>query len=254
MSLISEDLKLKLISGDPILLKKSNAFFYHRTIREVIQYGYIEFLKTIPLFRYSDAEIQKELSIPNLSTFFYLLLSINNDSISSNIIKQGLYFFINVNNISVDMEKQVIICTCNNIENIEINKEGFEEIVEYINLIYEGNFKSKEDDDSKLSEAERKMKEKFDKLRKMRELAKAKSGEGKQSQFSDQLGGFWARNTNMDWYKILNLPYYTFYFLLKKLQILDDYDIQLRAMLAGASIDKELHHWLMSDNEEENKN
>lgn len=254
MNLVNEDLKLKLITGDPILLNKSNVFFYHRTIREVIQYGYIDFLRTIQLFKYSDNDIQEFAEIPGMSAFLYFLILLNNNSPTSLLMRQGLSFFIGANKVETDMEKQVLICSCKGIDNIEINKEGFEEITEYINLVYNGNFKEEDEDDSNLSEAERRMKEKFKRLKKMREAAKARSGDNEEiSQFSDQLGGFWARNGNMRWSDILDLPYYTFYFLLKKLRIVDDYDIQLRAMMAGASIDKELHHWLMGDNDEDEK-
>ena len=49
----------------------------------------------------------------------------------------------------------------------------------------------------------------------------------------------------MDFEKTMKLPYYTFYFLLDKLKNTDNYEFQLRAMLAGADMkDKPLHHWL----------
>ena len=47
MNLIDEDLKLKIISGKPILLKKTNCFFQHRTIEEIIDFGLTEFLKIV---------------------------------------------------------------------------------------------------------------------------------------------------------------------------------------------------------------
>ena len=102
-----------------------------------------------------------------------------------------------------------------------------------------------------LSEAELKMKNKFDKLRKQREAAK-KHGNEDSISFSDMLGGFTVRNYNFDWEKVMNLPYYTFFFLLKKLRVYDDYDTQLRAAFAGADMkDKKLHHWLSGDFDED---
>ena len=95
------------------------------------------------------------------------------------------------------------------------------------------------------------MKNKFDKLRKQREAAK-KHGDEDSISFSDMLGGFTVRNYNFDWEKVMNLPYYTFFFLLKKLRVYDDYDIQLRAAFAGADMkDKKLHHWLSGDFDED---
>jgi len=253
MNLISESLKLKLISGKPILLKKSNLFFYHRTIEEIIDYDYIEFLKIVQLFKYSDEDLQKEYNFPGINTFIYLLMNINNETTLSNLIREGFRFFVNGENLRTDMERQIFICSYGELDNIEINKEGFDEIIEYIKIIYDGHLKQQEEEnDDNLSEAEKRMKDKFDKLRKMRETAKSKSESGIHSEFSDLLGGFLVRNSNMGLKQVLELPYYTFYFLLKKLRVSDDYDIQLQLMCAGASIDKELHHWLMGDEDEEN--
>ena len=94
------------------------------------------------------------------------------------------------------------------------------------------------------------MKEKFDRLRREREAAKKYDGEDRVA-FSDMLGGFTVRNYNLDWEGVMNLPYYTFFFLLKKLRVYDDYDLQLKASLAGADMkDKKLHHWLSGDFDE----
>ena len=148
------------------------------------------------------------------------------------------------------MENKILFCSYKDIDNIEINQEGFNEIIKYIDIIYEGNKLREEDDDSNLSEAERRMKEKFKNAKLAREKAKAKK-EGR-TQFSDLIGGFWTK-TGMNWFDVLKLPYYTFYFLLERLKITDNYETQLRCMLAGADMkDKPLHHWLegQSDDEE----
>ena len=73
---------------------------------------------------------------------------------------------------------------------------------------------------------------------------KAKAKKEGTTQFSDLIGGFWSKS-NMSWEDVLHLPYYTFYFLLERLKITDNYETQLRCMLAGADMkDKPLHHWL----------
>ena len=242
MNLINEDLKLRLISGQPILLKNANCFFQHRTIEEIIEFGFTDFLKIINLFTYSDEEIQKNFNFP-IDNFFYLLLNLNNNTELSLLIQSGFYFFIGANNFKVNLENKILLCSYKGIDNIEINKEGFQEIIHYIEIIYNGTLKE-EDDDSNLSEAERKMKEKFKKKRLAREQAKAKTEETS-TYFSDFIGGFISKNPNMGFKEVMALPYYTFYFLLEKLKNTDNYEFQLRAMLAGADMkDKPLHHWL----------
>jgi hypothetical protein len=245
MNSIDEDLKLKIISGKPILLKKTNCFFYHRTLEEVIDFGLTEFLKVIQLFEFSSEELQRDFEFP-IDNFFYLLLNLNNQTQLSSLIEKGFYFFIGVNNLQPDLENKILLCSYKDIDNIEINLEGFNEIVDYIKIIYDGN-KEEEDDDSKLSEAERRMKEKFKKKKQEREKVK-----GDKINFSDLIGGFISKHPNMDFEATLKLPYYTFYFLLEKLKNTDMYEIQLRAAMAGADMKNEkMHHWLENTDDTE---
>ena len=247
MNLVNEDLKLKILKGDPILLKKTNGFFIHRTIGEIIDYEYTEFLKIVQLFLTSNKEIQENMPIPGISVFFYFLLVLNNNSELSSMIENGFNFFIGAEKLIPDMENKKIIYSYKDVDNIELNEEGFNEIIEYIRLIYNGSFVEEEQD---LSEAERRMKEKFDRKRREREAAKKYDNSDKVN-FSDMLGGFTVRNYNFDWFKVMKLPYYTFFFLLKKLRKYDDYEVQLRVRLAGADVKEELHHWLSGDDDED---
>ena len=250
MNLINENLKLKIIGGKPILLEKTNCFFIHRTIEEIIDFGLEDFYRIIQLFELSNKELEEIFNFP-MDNFFYLLLNLNNQTQLSSLIERAFYFFTGINNIQVNLEEKILTCSYNNIDNIEINQEGFNEIIKYIDIIYEGNkLREEDEDDSNLSEAERRMKEKFKNAKLAREKAKVKK-EGK-TQFSDLIGGFWSKS-NMSWEEVLHLPYYTFYFLLERLKITDNYETQLRCMLAGADMkDKPLHHWLegQSDDEE----
>ena len=248
MNSIDEDLKLKIILGKPILLKKVNCFFYHRTLEEIIDFGLTEFLKIIQLFEFSSEELQQNFEFP-IDNFFYLLLNLNNQTELSSWIEKGFYFFIGVNNLQPDLQNRILLCSYKNIDNIEINLDGFNEILDYIKIIYDGNKEEQDDDDSDLSEAERKMKDKFKKKKQERE--KAKNNKNKIN-FSDLIGGFISKSPNMDFESTMKLPYYTFYFLLEKLKNADVYDVQLRAAMAGADMKNEkMHHWLENTDDTE---
>ena len=56
MNLIDENLKLKLIKGSPLLLKKTNAFFQHKTVGEIIDFGYTDFLKIFHFFTLTEED------------------------------------------------------------------------------------------------------------------------------------------------------------------------------------------------------
>ena len=243
MNLIDEDLKLKILRGKPILLKKTNGFFIHRTVGEIIDFTYTDFLKIIQLFTMPDEEIQKTTPIPGMDLFMYFLLLLNNETTLSVIIRRGFNFFIGAENLIVDMENKLLLFSYNQLDNIELTKEGFLEIINYIKLIYDGTFLEEEQD---LSDAEKRMKKKFDDARARREAAKG--ADGSRVNYSDMLGGYAIRNYNFNWFQVMDLPYYTFFFLLKKLRVYDDYDLQLKAGLAGVDMkDKKIHHWLSGD-------
>ena len=107
MNSIDENLKLKILRGKPILLNKTNGFFIHRTIGEIIDYTQINFLKAVQLFTMSDDEVQKMTPIPGVTLFFFFLLNYNNASLLSDIIKDGFNFFIGADNLVADMENKV---------------------------------------------------------------------------------------------------------------------------------------------------
>lgn len=242
---MDENVKLKLLKGDPILLTKSNLFFFHRSLSEIVDYDYYEFLKTIQLFNLRQEDIQELLpTIHGLSVFSYFILMLQQESELSNLFRKGMEFFVGGTNVHGNAEKQLIYCDYGELENVEISQEGFNEILSYIILIYNGGDKPKEE--QKLSAKEKKMKEKFEKLKRLREKTKLAEDSEEKSELSDMIGGFLVRNSSMGFREVLALPYFTFFFLLKKLKNYDDYDLQLRAMLAGAEVHNDLRHWLMN--------
>ncbi len=249
---MEEALKLKIIKGSPFLLECSNLFLYHRTLNEIIDFGYDNFSSCVGLFRLSDEELFKITNIPDMPLYDYLMVNgMVRDSEIWNIFKRGCRFFLGVDDVIIDTEKQLISCSLGEISSIEITKEGFEEIQNYINLIYNGEDTKEDDDYEGLSEAERQMKEKFKRLKALREKTKNKEDrDDSKTEFSDLIGGFVSRSMNMTLEQTLKLPYYTFFFLLRKLKNYDDYDLQLQAMLAGAK-DVQIHHWLQGSGEED---
>ena len=95
MNLINDSLKLKIISGKPILLEKINCFFIHRTLEEIIDFGLEDFYRVIQIFKLSNKELEKTFNFP-MDNFFYLLLNLNNQTQLSSLIERGFLFFIGV--------------------------------------------------------------------------------------------------------------------------------------------------------------
>ncbi len=246
---MDESLKLKLIKGTPILLQESNCFLYHRTVGEIINFGYSSFNSIVHLFTLSDEELYKFLAIPKLTVYTFFLSCFIQPNIYTEELRKGFQFFLNASEIAVDLEKEIFLLSIGEIERIEFGESSFNELSRQIGVMYNGESASSEEEDRRLNEQERKMKEKFRKLREAREKAKSRT-EHSAISFSDLIGGFIVRNTSLSFEETMNLPYYTFFFLLKKLENYDNYDWQLRAILAGAKNDKEIHHWLENTDDE----
>lgn len=249
MSSIDESLKLKLLKGTPILLEHSNLFFIQRTIGEIIDFGYEKFLKLLGIIFISQEEIEKETQEPDLTPHLYFLAhcSLSHDTPISLLIKEGLQFLSDYEITGVNAEKGCFVGSVKGVADIELSEDGFEELLYFARIAYYGEYEQQNGDKEKLSLQEREMRDKFDKLRKIRNEVKRK-GDGKTISFSDLLCGFVSKSQSMSWQDTLNLTHYAFYFLLKKLKQVENYDLHLRALMAGAKSDSdEIPHWLDSD-------
>lgn len=245
---IDESLKLKLLKGTPILLNSCNLFFIQRTIGEIIDFGYEKFLSLLAILFVTKEEIKEETQEPDLTPYLYFLAHCSLETADTSVslrIKDGLHFLSDYKITSVDREKECFIGSVKGVENIELTEEGFEELLNLAKIAYYGDYQRAEEDEHELSPREKEMRNKFDKLRKLRDKAKQKTnGRATASSFSDLLGGFVSKNPSMSWQDTMNLTHYGFYFLLRKLRQVEDYDLYLQAIAAGAKVNKEVPHWL----------
>ena len=158
-------------------------------------------------------------------------------------IKDGLRFLSDYQVTGIDKEKECFIGNVKGIDNVELTEEGFEELLNLAKIAYYGEYQRAEEDEHELSPREKEMRDKFDRLRKLRDKTKQKTPK-RTSSFSDLLGGFVSKNPSLSWQDTMNLTHYGFYFLLRKLRQIEDYDLYLQAVAAGAKVDKEVPHWL----------
>lgn len=243
---IDESLKLKLLKGTPILLDTCNLFFIQRTIGEIIDFGYEKFLSLLATLFITKEEVQEETQESDLTPYLYFLAHCSLTTADTPVslrIKDGLRFLSDYQVTSIDKEKECFIGIVKGIDNVELTEEGFEELLSLAKIAYYGEYQRAEEDEHELSPHEKEMRDKFNRLRKLRDKTKQKEPK-RTSSFSDLLGGFVSKNPSLSWQDTMNLTHYGFYFLLRKLRQVEDYDLYLQAIAAGAKVDKEVPHWL----------
>ena len=99
-----------------------------------------------------------------------------------------------------------------------------------------------EDDDPRVRAIKKKLLERKKKLKKV----KSKNDDSN-IEFSDLIGSLTLDNCGLNMENVWNITYYAFHDQLKRMEWREQFNINNRAALAGAKIDKEqLKHWIRS--------
>jgi hypothetical protein len=252
--LILEDLEHKLLSGG--VIKIDNVPTYKVTLQDMVDYGFTEMQNIIALMasddKYASSFLQNIDDI--VSTYYVLAIGIIqelnqvNSGVKSNLIlynsaisflslffRQDVYFDQNSGFIVKDKEGNIIFILNEN------NYSQFREIIRHRNCL--STFSGVESENpanemaAKLLEKKRMLNEKIRK-------SKSKSEDGELT-MADLISIF-AEDKNMplqDVYR--NYDIYQFNNQFNRLKIMNDYQVNIRALLAGAkSEDIKLQHWL----------
>jgi hypothetical protein len=229
-----EDLKLKCLVGIPIILN-DDISIKPKTLREIIQIGFETYNKMVSYTLIDEKEA-------NMTTCRYLKdICLENEKYRDAILYSLQYLF--GNNIAVNNDGFAYINKDNNY--IPITEEVFNDAIQIIkiqNCFYK--FNEDEDEFNPSSEKARQIIEKTLKARKkVAELKNQESGESESITLFDLTS---IVSTNCNGLSILNVWDLTFFQLnnqFNRMAMLDNYKINIRSMLAGAS-DVELTNWM----------
>ena len=249
MNLTDADV-LKLLCGRP-LLYKDICLVYSPTLEEIATIGLDNFYRYLSLMLIEkpaaeDEEMKKLLA--DLTDFQYLIMLGMMDKRQSGAIQEAFQLFCH--------EKPTFVLTPPSIimgnpeEKRILSEEDFSNL-QYL-IRYSCALVDKDEDTIELldtdSEKVRQLKLKLIEGRKQRAKAKAKPSEDNKSnvKFSDIVasliaGSNGAVNNDSVWH----LTYYAFQDQLKRMSWREEFDINTRAAMAGAKIEKEkLTHWI----------
>jgi hypothetical protein len=242
-----DDLKLKLFGGRPV---KANGYgnIIPLKVENVIDVGYSEYMKFLNILTLDAKDFLQEGST-NDTHVFDLLVSYGGEEILT-IFEQALSFFLGGEAMSDKDELRVFIKIDDNDIRI-VNKDNYYEIQEVIKWQnYINNFEEKRINSNfnPADEETRKLKERMDNLAKQREELKRKqsaNGEEDDSnnvEFFDILDAISSKSYGISELNVLHLSIYQVYRKFKRLEIIEQYDISIKSILAGAKNIK-LKHW-----------
>lgn len=237
------DMKLKLFGGKP-LHAEGYGDIAPLTVGKVVEFGYTDYMKCLNLITVELKDFVKEDSdeLEGVSVLDFLI-AYGGEEIESQLEK-SLSLFLGGEAIIDKETLQVFINKGDHALSVNRNNyANIQEVIKWQNYI--NNFEEKDDFNPADDEA-RKFKEKMDRLKREREKAKKRKGDSEEESedidFFDILSAISSKSYSINELNVLDLTIYQVYRKFKRMQLIDQYDISIKSILAGAK-DVKLKHW-----------
>ena len=250
---LTDDEILKFQKGTPILFEDICAI-YPVTIGEIVDLGYSKFQQYLGILtalkpdshENKDNELKQVLE--EITDFQYVLMMTALDNEVNQITKEAFHFFTHDDVIFSLDPAQIIIGPLD--EKHIMNEDKFYDFQRILRRMY---FLEQEGEDIIIhkndSIAVRNMKLQMRRNRERVRKAKAKQAAREKTDlsFSDLIGSITINNCGLNMENIWNITYYALQDQLKRMGWRDQFDINNRAALAGAKLNrKQMKHWMRS--------
>ena len=243
---------LKFLKGGPVFIDDICAV-YSVTLGEIVDIGYDNFQKYLgiltankPTDLKGDSELQNLIN--SLSDYQYLLLMSAMDQTMNTLIKAAFRFFTH-SQITIVLEPPQIMFGPLEEKNI-LDEAHFYDLQRLLRRMYFIESEDEEiiiyDNDSQaVKNLKYKMRENREKVRKAKAAKAAR--EKSDLKFSDLIGSMTINDCGLNIHNIWDITYYAFHDQLKRMGWRDQFNINQKAALAGAKINKsQLKHWMRS--------
>lgn len=244
---------LKFQRGTPILLDDICAI-YSVTIGEIVDEGYDNFQQYLSILTMSkppahttkDTEFKQLLE--QLTDFQYLIMIASLDKEVHRILKDAFRFFTHEDITILLDEAQIVIGPL--AEKHILTEEKFYELQRILKRMYFLEQEGEEiiiydDDPPATKRLKMQMRENREKVR--RAKAKKAAQEKSDLKFSDLIGSVTINECGLNMENIWRITYYAFHDQLRRMGWRDQFNINNRAALAGAKLQKsQLKHWMRS--------
>lgn len=252
MNLTDSDI-LKFLRGTPIFIDDICAIF-PATLGEIVDIGYDKFQHYLSVITAEkpvsppgeDGELKQLLD--SLTDFQYILLLTSLDKETHKILKESFSFFCREEVMFSLDPAQIVIGPLE--EKHILTEEKFYDLQKVIRKMYFLDQEGEEivinnDDSSAVKKIKMQMRANREKLRK----AKARKAQQEKTnlKFSDLVGSVTINNCGLNMENVWNITYYAFHDQLTRMGWRDQFNINNKAALAGAKLNKnQLKHWMRS--------
>jgi len=228
---------------DELRLLKGSSFFVDGieirpfSIGEIVEIGYEKYQQLINIFVLEVEDILKEIPEElNGISIFDLFLKSNNDELY-NLLIDGINLYLHPKNFQIIKDDNLIF-----VDDKIINCDNWKQISNIIK--FQNCFKKNEDEYNPADPRTAELLRKRDEAR--RKLAKAKGSDNDSLNFADLVSILSANANGINIINVWDLTFYAFNNQFARMKMLEDYDISIRSLLAGAkSEDVELKHWML---------
>lgn len=250
---LTDNETLKFLKGSPVFIEDICAVF-PATLGQIVDEGYDQFQQYLgaltaskPTTKLDNDKELREL-MEKLTDFQYILLMANLDPQVHKILKKGFKFFTHEDAIFSLEPAQIIIGP---IEEkhlmVESNFYDFQRLLRRMYFLEnEGDEIIIYDDDPPMTKKlKMQMRANREKVRK----AKAKKAQQEKTdmQLSDLIASLTLNDCGLNIHNIWDITYYAFHDQLKRMGWRDQFNINQKAALAGAKLNKsQLKHWMRS--------
>ena len=252
MNLTDSDI-LKFLRGTPIFIDDICAIF-PATLGEIVDIGYDKFQHYLSVITAEkpvsppgeDCELKQLLD--SLTDFQYILLLTSLDKETHKVLKESFSFFCREEVMFSLDPAQIVIGPLE--EKQILTEEKFYDLQKVIRKMYfldqEGEEIVINDNDSPtVKRLKMQMRANREKLKK----AKARKAQQEKTnlKFSDLVGSVTINNCGLNMENVWNITYYAFHDQLTRMGWRDQFNINNKAALAGAKLNKnQLKHWMRS--------
>ena len=243
---------LKFQKGGPVFIEDICAV-YSVTLGEIVDIGYDKFqqyLSILTATKPTDLKGDNELSelITSISDFQYLLLMVSMDAQVNSLVKAAFFFFTH-SNATFTLDPPEILLGPLEEQHI-LDEKHFYDLQHLLRRMYFIEQEGEEiiiydDDDPATKRLKMQMRANREKVRRAKAAQAAR--EKSDLKMSDLIGSMALHDCGLNIHNIWDITYYAFHDQLKRMGWRDQFNINQKAALAGAKINKsQLKHWMRS--------
>ena len=246
---------LKFQKGTPIFIDDICAV-YPATLGEIVDADYDEFQKYLNIITSTKPDTRHdkddELSqlMAQLTDFQYILMIASLDPEVNTLLKNAFRFFTHEEVIFILDPAQIIMGPPE--EKHILSEDKFYDLQRLIRRMYfieneEDEIIIYEDDDPMVKRLKEQRKRDRERVRRAKAKQAIKNKDGSDMKFSDLIGSMTLNDCGLNMINIWDMTYYAFHDQLKRMGWRDQFNINQKAALAGAKINKsQLKHWMRS--------